>query len=340
MSAETTDATFWRDLPPATTPEAYAGDLVRRIGEPDLPGDDRMAAIRARITLRRGPRIVRRSFTWVLVAGALMIGTSLGVAAHGLIEPLRARLHRQPAEAPPAPAPARALAPRHRVGGRAAVAPAVDPAPPAPAPVPSLEPQPVPPAPEPASGPRAAAAPSRSRASGPAIAVAQAQPPPRSEGALLATALRKLRREADARGALVALDQYAAAFPNGELGAEADLIRVEALLAAGERGSALRLLDERADANPRARQALLARGELRAAAGRCTEAASDLGRVLGETSRDSLDQRALFARASCLSRLHDYAGARRDLDTYVERFPDGPHAEQAAQIRRALPAPR
>ena len=155
---------------------------------------------------------------------------------------------------------------------------------------------------------------------------------------MLATAIRKLRREGDARGALAALDEYAASFPGGELSAEADLVRVEALLAVGERGAALRLLDERADANPRARQALLVRGELRAAAGRCGEAAGDLGRVLASSRGDALDERALYARASCLSRLHDFSAARRDLDTYLAQFPAGPHAVEVAQTLRALPA--
>ena len=340
MSADPTDTTLWRDLPAATTPEACAGDLVRRIGEPDLPGDDRMAAIRARITLRRGPRIVRRSFTWILVVSALIIGTTLGVAAHGLIAPLKARLRLEPVETPAVAAPPA----RRRTGGRAAPAPALVPDAAVSAPVPfgppPSGPQPVGP-PTLAADVRAAAASARARAPGPLIAAARAQDTaPRREGALLAVALRKLRREGDARGALAALDEYAVAFPNGDLGAEADLVRVEALLAAGERGAALRLLDERADVTPRARQALLVRGELRAAAGRCADATRDLGRVLADPPRDGLDERALFARASCLTRLHDYLAARRDLDTYLGHFPDGPRAVQAAQIRRALPGAR
>ena len=113
------EATFWRDLPAGATPEARAGDLVRRIGEPDLPGDDRMAAIRARITLRRGPRIVRRSVSWALVVLALMVGTTLGVAAHGLIAPLKARLHIGRVDAPAA---AVAPPPHRRASARTAFA--------------------------------------------------------------------------------------------------------------------------------------------------------------------------------------------------------------------------
>lgn len=332
MTGERPEKTFWRDLPAATTPEAYAGDLLRRIGEPDLPGDDRMAAIRARITLRRGTRIVRRSFTWVPVVAALTIGTTLGVAAHGLIAPLKARLHLERAEAPAEVAPAPT---RQRARGRAAIA-ANQPSEVAEDPPAGAEPAAVTPSPAVAI-PRTPAVSTRSHAPGPFSATA---PAPRGESALLATALRKLRREADARGALAALDEYAAAFPGGELAAEADLVRVEALLAVGEREAALRLLDDCADANPRARQALLVRGELRAAAGRCADAIRDLDRVLAQPPRDGLDERALFARASCSSRLHDYVAARRDLDTYLGHFSDAPRAAQAAQIRGALPDAR
>ena len=331
----------WRDLPVGETPDAHAGGLVRRLGEPDLPGDDRFAAIRARITLRGGPRIVRRNFTWVLVVGALLVGTTLGVAAPGLIAPLRERL-RPTRTVPPVAPVAPAAAPHRRSGTRVALPPAAAPGP-APQAVmvtPPSEPAPATPAataaPLPAVAPAAGA-----RRRPPGALVASVAPTPVAaprEAAALATAIRKLRREGDARGALAALDAHAAAFPGGELRAEADLVRVEALLATGERAAALRLLDERADTNPRARQALLVRGELRAAAGRCADAARDLGRVLATPPRDGLDERALFARASCLSRMHDYPAARGDLQAYLRHFPKGPHAPKAAEALGALPA--
>jgi tetratricopeptide (TPR) repeat protein len=311
----------WCDLPDGGTPEAEVGRVVRRIGDPELPGDDRLVAIRARITLRRGTRLVRRRFTWVLVVAALLVGTTLGVAARELIAPLRARLRPSERQAPVAAA----TESHRRSGARAAAGRAGEAGP-----VPETETPPV---------AQLAAAPPGRRAPGMRVASAAA---PRAEAPreaeALARAIRKLRRDGDARGALTTLDAYAAAFPRGELAAEADLVRVEALLAAGERAVALRLLDERADTNPRARQALLVRGELRAAVGRCAEAARDLARVLAVPPRDGLDERALFARASCLSRGHDYAAARGDLQTYLRHFPQGPHARQAAEGLRALPA--
>jgi len=309
----------WRELPAGQGAEGRAGEMVRRLGNPALPGDERLAAIRVRIRLRRGPRIVRRRFAPVLVVVALLTGTTLGLAASGWIEPLRERWIRRAVE-PPVPA---ADPPRRRLRARRAE----------PAPV-EEPPAVVAPALEPAPAPAAAPAPVPLRRPGPSIAPDAG---PRRETALLATAIRKLRRAGDARGALSALDERAAAFPGGELAPEADLVRVEALLALGERGAALRLLDERADAPPRARQALLVRGELRAEAGRCADAARDLGMVLSHPPRDALDARALLARASCRSRLHDYAGARGDLEDYLRGFPGGPDAAQAAAALRAMP---
>jgi len=329
------EPTLWSELPAGDAPAAQAGELVRRLGEPEAPGDDRLAAIRARITLRRGPRTVRRSFTWALVVGALMIGTTLGVAASGWIEPLRARLrpHDNEASSPPR------AAPHHRTRHRAA-APVPGPAPEPPAldPAPAVLERPAPAIAAPSEVHQSPTTLRRTRGPGALVAAAREPKAARGEAAVLAAAIRKLRRDGNARGALATLDEHAASYPRGELGAEADLVRVEALLAIGDRAAALRLLDARADTNPRARQALLVRGELRAAAGRCADAVGDLSRVLASAPRDGLDERALYARASCLSRLHDYPAARRDLDAYLGKFPDGRYAAQAAAARHALPA--
>ena len=74
----------WTDSTPAPgTPEARAAELVQKMGEPDLPSDERMAAIRSRIVLRRGSRRARRSLTWALVTAALLVGATLGAAARG-----------------------------------------------------------------------------------------------------------------------------------------------------------------------------------------------------------------------------------------------------------------
>jgi hypothetical protein len=330
MSSDTSSPTRWRDLPAGSGVESRAAELIERIGEPDLPGDDRMAAIRSRIALRRGPRVVRRHFKWAVTVALLLIGGALGAGAREWIAPIVSRLRPEAR----VETPARSAPPPARGGGKRAARPAAieDPvAPSAPSP------------PEPEASPIAppAAATPRLRAASPRLALAPPPPAPETsrEAAVLGTAIRKLRRQGDARGALAALDEYAATFPGGELGAEADLVRVEALLAIGERAAALRLLDARAvESSPRARQSLLVRGELRAAAGRCIDATADLTRVLAEPPRDALDERALFARASCLSRLHDTPGARRALEAYLRHFPAGPHATAAAAALQSLPA--
>ncbi|MGA9524115.1 MAG: hypothetical protein WBV82_21825, partial [Myxococcaceae bacterium] len=62
------------------------------------------------------------------------------------------------------------------------------------------------------------------------------------EASLLQEALRSLRAD-DPAGALEALDVRAREFPNGQLAAEANVARIDALVAAGRRGDALDLLD-------------------------------------------------------------------------------------------------
>jgi hypothetical protein len=324
----------WIDTtrPPGTV-EAHAADLVRKIGEPTPLSDERMAAVRSRIVLRRGARRPPRRFTPAFVTVALLVGATLGAAARGWMEPLlgpiRARPGREERPELPAPRPSR----KPRVSAVAArlpeptVAPAI-----APASVPSIAPAPAiaPPGPEadPPKG-RPRRVPSRET-----MDPVQASSGDSEETGLLALAIRRLRQGHDARGALAALDERAQKFRDGDLAAEADLVRVEALLALGDRAAALRLLEGTAlAARPRARKALTLRGELRAADGRCAEAVADLEPAIGPRADPNLAERALFARASCLARLQRYPEARRDLEAYLLHFPDGP---RAAAAREAL----
>jgi hypothetical protein len=333
----------WRDAAPAPgTPEARAAELVRTMGEPDLPSDERMAVIRSRIVLRRGhgrgPRRARRGFTWALVTAALLVGATLGAAARNWIEPLfgGSRVEPETGETPPTPPSRRARASRHAVASPAA------PPPSAPTEQPPVE-EPAPPVTVMAPS-RADEDPPKSRARAARLGEPRGSLQVPSGGSseearLLGVAIRRLRRDHDARGGLAALDQRAREFPRGALDAEADLVRVEALLMLDDRAGALRLLDERElAAAPRARQALELRGELRAAVGRCAEAVVDLERAIGPSSAgDSLAERGLFARASCLSRLHKYPEAREDLEAYLRRFPNGPRAAAVAAALRSLP---
>jgi hypothetical protein len=347
------DPTRWRDFSPERPSpgeaerDARAAAIVRQIGEPVLPGAATMEAVRARIALRRGPRPrVRRGLTWALATIVLMFGVTLGAAAHSWISKRWTAPQTKPA---PVEEPASPTRPKLQSRNRPAPVPAVTEAPPGLA-SPVLQAPELPPlvAQHPMVSPDSP--PHRQR---PTVKLASAAPapfpvqagPPNAAGAsesqALGVALRKLRQNHDARGALAALEQYRTAFPNGHLGAEAGLIRVEALLALGDRAAALRLLDDDAidvtlGHGPRARELLVLRGELRAAANRCAEAVGDLGRSLSATPHDAVDERALFARASCLSRLHQFAAARSDLEQYQAHFPTGANAAVAASLLQSL----
>ena len=158
-----------------------------------------------------------------------------------------------------------------------------------------------------------------------------------SETALLATALTKLRHDGDAGAALALLDRDLARHPDGALVSEVVAVRVEALLARGEKARALGTLD--ALPTPRVpldRRLRALRGELRANAGRCAEAKGDFSATLRAPPSDAVDERALRGRAACAALEHDAAALRADLDTYVRQFPDRPFAEEA---RRRLEAP-
>jgi hypothetical protein len=166
------------------------------------------------------------------------------------------------------------------------------------------------------------------------------EPPAASEdgeAALMARAFRSLRGEHDPAGALSLLDTHASRFPAGRLAAEASLARVEALLALGRRGEALAVLDRDAGgrglvagsaAGERGRERALLRGELRAEAGRCTEAIADFAAADHDAPAEIV-ARALWGRAACRARVGDEAAARRDLARYLIAFPAGPSAHKA-----------
>jgi hypothetical protein len=172
----------------------------------------------------------------------------------------------------------------------------------------------------------------------------QAGPPPVSqvvvespaaeEARLLNAAFHALRAESRAASALAALDDYERRFPVGLLRREARLARVEALLALREGAAALAVLDPLdADGTALPRSARLARGELRAEAGRCAEAVPDLDAVLASADVDDAGGRALHGLAACALRTGDAAAAVTALTRYIDVHPTGP---RAAEAREAL----
>jgi hypothetical protein len=183
---------------------------------------------------------------------------------------------------------------------------------------------------------------------GPPTEVPAAPPPPSPveiEQALLGDVLKSLRKQHDPQAALAMLDDHARRFPDTALAPEAAMLRVESLLDLGRNAEALSVLDQVAFGSaPNQGERLVLRGELRAAAGRWREAREDFEASLSDLaaapmnskSRD-VNERALWGRASARSHLGDEAGARADLALYLQIFPSGRFATQAAALLRGSP---
>ncbi len=150
-----------------------------------------------------------------------------------------------------------------------------------------------------------------------------------AESRFLQRALKKLREESDARGALRELAMYRAQFPAGELAVEADRISVDALLKADRKHDALVILDRLplTDGIQNVAMTVL-RGELRAEARRYGDARSDFSWANPKVS-GSLAERALFGHAQASAKLGDEVTARADLSQYLTRFPEGRFASAA-----------
>jgi hypothetical protein len=168
--------------------------------------------------------------------------------------------------------------------------------------------------------------------------VPEAAAAPESEAGLLARALSRLRQAGDPPGALALLDHYAETFPRGVLEPEAMRARLEALLELDDRAGALALLDgRRAFSGRLGAEAQLIRAELRASVGRHADARADFDALLGPAFASAhlpadMLERSLYGRAVCLGHLNQDERARADLRLYLERFPSGKHAAEAARL--------
>jgi len=161
---------------------------------------------------------------------------------------------------------------------------------------------------------------------GPAPLPVVEEDPLLAESRLLARAVSQLRDEHDAAGALSTLDEHARRFSHGVLVREAQLARVESLVAAGQRGAALTLLESMdLSQTPRGEDLRVLEGELLAESGRCDEAVRVLDVALGSALVREAEDRAAYRRATCLPE-----GAQRSaLEGYLRRFPRGKFVEQA-----------
>jgi hypothetical protein len=88
------------------------------------------------------------------------------------------------------------------------------------------------------------------------------------------------------------------------------------------------------------RPLLVARGELRAEAGRCQTSVSDFTAVIEADRRDAFEERALQGRATCRLRLGNRSGARSDMERYLVLYPAGRFAvETQRALGRSVGAP-
>jgi hypothetical protein len=132
--------------------------------------------------------------------------------------------------------------------------------------------------------------------------------------------VQALRVEHSPRQALALLDRYANELSSGTFAEESLLLRVESMMALGDRNAVLRLLDGESLTDVAASRVLLVtRGELRASANRCAEAIGDFDLVLVEARQPP--RQALLGRARCRQKTGDVAGAKADLDRYHREFP-------------------
>lgn len=139
---------------------------------------------------------------------------------------------------------------------------------------------------------------------------------------------------------MIALNEHAVRFPASALALEADVTRVDALLALDRRPAALVVLDRlRIPDTARGQELTVLRAELRAGAKRYTEAIADFTQLLAAAPSDDFAERALYGRAACRLALGSQALARADLQDYATRFPTGRFADTVRRTVRDLQSP-
>ncbi|HXI58113.1 MAG TPA: hypothetical protein VNO55_18735 [Polyangia bacterium] len=313
---------------------ARAADLVDAVRDVAPLAPETLLRIRGRVLVRRSfgfgrglPLVLR------LGAAALVVLASVATAKGTMV------LWRRYVAAPlvvPLPPPARPpRAVKHASPGVVPIAAPVL------API-AVEAPPVEVAPEPAAAPTAekpahVAHPRRMALASPAGPAPGSQ----TEAQLLAGALSRLRQAHDPRGALALLDQYTRTYPHGLLQSEALSARLEAVIKLDDRKTALRLLDGRATFVGRlGADLLLTRAELRASAGRYTDAVADFDRLLATPAAlpSAEGERALYGRAVSLGHLGRDDRARDDLAAYQQRFPAGKYSAEVARLLKGTAA--
>lgn len=314
----------WKESPPpADEREARAAALVRSIRPLGPPGDREIDARLQRLQRDLG-REASGLFGWLTrwrlwIAGlSTLLGLNLAFGAvvwYGRwradkqVPAAQPTVQSAPA-APPRAAPSPLLAPPPRPLPRAAVA----------APTPQKE---------------------RPRAERPEPPKAAETDALAEESARVGRALQLLAA-GDAASALAAAQDYLDRYPAGSLRGEAEMARLDALIALSRHSEALSLLDGFAEASfaglPRPDELRVLRGELLLEKGRFADALASFS-AAGTEALPDLHERALWGRAVCRVRLGDLAGSRREFAQYLSAFPEGRHAREArAALGSAEPA--
>ncbi|MGQ0507071.1 MAG: tetratricopeptide repeat protein [Myxococcaceae bacterium] len=147
-----------------------------------------------------------------------------------------------------------------------------------------------------------------------------------AESGLIAHALHELRQEKKPEAALKTLERYQSRFPSGQLKAESQEARVDALLASRRKAEALEeLLKIEAPSD----ELRVLRAELLSELGRPKEALPILDSLLRTPLAPTVEERAWVARATARKAIGQLQGARQDLRRYLERFPAGRFAQAA-----------
>ena len=277
--------------------DARIGELFRNLERAEPLVSSELERVHARLTGRyaSGPTPIRYA---ALLATGMLAGTSFAFAAYGVQRLVDAPRAAKSAEAP-APTPVVQKAESHARATQTEPSVVEE--------TPSLE------------------APKRAVAAFPETSSGALG----RESELLSRALAKLRRDRDASAALTLLDEHTRSFPNGTLRLEADVARVDALLALGRNAEALGLLERLPiDRLGRGAELRVIRGEL-LAQGDPRRALGDFDRALAMGLPQALEERALFGRAASRLKIGDEAGGRVDLASYLAKYPNGRFAAQA-----------
>ena len=313
----------------ASSDDAPLAELFRAVDNPQPLSAAALARVHDRLGSKLASPVARRMRELVMAIGMVLLGSSLALAGWGATEWVIGRSQEAPQPVPKAAAQsvARARSGAHlpKKNPLASAAPAAEE-----------------PAPASSSGSVAPLEPNVTQTTATAsVAPRNISPSPAEPSALAAEALVleralvKLRREHDAQGALAVLDESRALFAQGTLALEAQMARVDALLALERRSEALAILEQLPLAQiGRGGELRLIRAELRANAD-CARALTDFDALVTQALAAPLMERVLYGRAACELQVGDRAHAEQDLNQYLKRFPQGRFAARVqAQLAR------